>query len=37
MRTMMNGYEMSIGWIWMIVILVLVGLCIATLIKYLRK
>jgi len=34
---MMNGYEMGFGGIWMIVILILVGLMIAALIKYLRK
>lgn len=34
---MMNGYGMGFGGIWMIVILILVGLMIAALIKYLRK
>lgn len=34
---MMNGFGMGFGGLWMIVILVLVGLAIAALIKYLRK
>jgi uncharacterized membrane protein len=34
---MMNGYGMGFGGLWMIVILILVGLMIAALIKYLRK
>jgi hypothetical protein len=34
---MMNGYGMGFGGVWMIVILILVGLMIAALIKYLRK
>jgi len=38
---MMNGCAMSwgmgFGWLWMAVVLVLVGLVIASLIKYLRK
>jgi len=34
---MMNGYGMGFGGIWMIIILILVGLMIAALIKYLRK
>lgn len=34
---MMNGYGMGFGGLWMILILVLVGLTIAALIKYLRK
>ena len=38
---MMNGYDMGYGmgvdWLWMIVILVLDGLAIAALVKYLRK
>ena len=42
---MMNGYGMGwgmgwgmgFGWLWMIVTLVLVGLAIAALVKYLRK
>lgn len=33
----MNGYGMGFGGFWMILILVLVGLAIAALIKYLRK
>lgn len=33
----MNDYGMGFGWLWMIVILVLAGLAIAALIKYLRK
>ena len=31
------GLVMGFGWLWMIVILVVVGLTIAALIKYLRK
>lgn len=34
---MMNGWGMGIGGIWMILILILVGLAIAALIKYLMK
>ncbi len=36
---MMNGYGMGMesGWVWMIIVLVLVGLIIAALLKYLRK
>ena len=34
---MMNGHGMGFGGIWMIIILILVGLMIAALIKYLRK
>lgn len=38
---MMNGYEMGwgmgFGCLWMIAILVLIGLVIAALVKYLRK
>ena len=38
---MMNGYNMGwgmgFGWIWMAVTLVVVGLAIAALLKYLRK
>jgi uncharacterized membrane protein len=34
---MMNGYGMGFGGLWMIVVLILVGLMIAALIKYLRK
>jgi|TARA_R110000787_G_scaffold3940_12_gene15350 hypothetical protein len=34
---MMNGYGMGFGGLWMILILVLVGLAIVALIKYLRK
>jgi len=33
----MNDYGMGFGGLWMILILVLVGLAIAALIKYLRK
>ena len=37
----MNGYTMgwgtAFGWLWMAVVLVVVGLVIAALIKYLRK
>mgnify|MGYP003636060387 FL=1 len=33
----MNGYGMGFGGLWMILILVLVGLAIVALIKYLRK
>jgi hypothetical protein len=36
-KKMMHGYNMGLGWIWMIVVLVLVGLAIAALVKYLRK
>jgi hypothetical protein len=36
-RTLMNAYEMGLGWIWMITILVLVGPAIAALVQYLRK
>ena len=35
--TMMNGFGMGFGGIWWILSLVLVGLAIAALIKYLRK
>tara|TARA_R110002020_G_scaffold7619_9_gene31870 strand:- start:4089 stop:4202 length:114 start_codon:yes stop_codon:yes gene_type:complete len=31
------GFGMGFGWLWMIVTLVLAGLAIAALIKYLRK
>jgi len=31
------GYGMGFGWIWMILCIVLVGLVIAALVKYLRK
>ena len=31
------GYRMGFGWIWAIVCIVLVGLAIAALLKYLRK
>ncbi len=31
------GYGMGFGWLWGIVILVLAGLAIAALVKYLRK
>ena len=39
---MMNGYNMGwwgmgFGWLWMAVVLLVVGLVIAALIKYLRK
>jgi hypothetical protein len=34
---MMNGYGMGFGGLWMIIILILVGLMIAALIKYLGK
>ena len=34
---MMNGWGMGFGGIWMIVILILAGLAIAALIKYLMK
>tara|TARA_R110000744_G_scaffold86067_1_gene168271 strand:- start:740 stop:844 length:105 start_codon:yes stop_codon:yes gene_type:complete len=34
---MMNDYGMGFGGIWMILIVVLVGLAIVALIKYLRK
>jgi hypothetical protein len=34
---MMNGYNMGFGWLWMAVVLVVVGLAVAALIKYLRK
>jgi hypothetical protein len=38
---MMNGYTMGwgmgFGWLWMAVVLFVVGLAIAALIKYLRK
>jgi hypothetical protein len=38
---MMNGYDMGFGmgfsWIWAILCIVLVGLVIAALLKYLRK
>ena len=38
---MMNGYNMGwgmgFGWLWMAVVLFVVGLAIAALIKYLRK
>lgn len=36
---MMNGYNMGtgFGWLWMAVVLIVVGLAIAALIKYLRK
>jgi len=34
---MMNGYGMGFGGLWMILILVLVGLAIVALIKYLGK
>ena len=34
---MMNGYGMGFGGLWMILILVLVGLAIVALIKYMRK
>lgn len=34
---MMNGYGMGFGGVLMIIILILVGLMIAALIKYLRK
>ncbi|SIT23097.1 hypothetical protein SAMN05421774_11339 [Gemmobacter megaterium] len=34
---MMNGWGMGFGGIWMILILILVGLAIAALIKYLMK
>jgi hypothetical protein len=34
---MMNGWGMGLGGIWMILILILVGLAIAALIKYLMR
>ena len=34
---MMNGYGMGFGGLWTLLILVLAGLAIAALIKYLRK
>ena len=34
---MMNGYGMGFGGLWMLLLLVLAGLAIAALIKYLRK
>ena len=34
---MMNGYNMGFGWLWMAVVLVVVGLAVAALIKYLCK
>jgi hypothetical protein len=34
---MMNGYGMGFGGLWMILVLVLVGLAIVALIKYLGK
>ena len=34
---MMDGYTMGFGWIWMAVTLVVIGLAIAVLLKYLRK
>ena len=34
---MMNGFEMGFGGLWMLLLLVLAGLAIAALIKYLRK
>ena len=33
----MNGNTMGFGWLWMAVVLVVVGLSIAALNKYLRK
>jgi hypothetical protein len=34
---MMTGFGMGLGWLWMLVVAVLVGLIIAALIKYLRS
>jgi hypothetical protein len=34
---MMTGFGMGFGWLWMLVLAVLVGLIIAALIKYLRS
>jgi hypothetical protein len=34
---MMNDYGMGFSWIWAILCIVLVGLVIAALVKYLRK
>jgi hypothetical protein len=34
---MMNGFGMGFGGLWMLLLLVLAGLAIAALIKYLRK
>jgi hypothetical protein len=34
---MMTGFGMGFGWLWMLVVAVLVGLIIAALIKYLRS
>ena len=34
---MMNGYGMGFGGLWMILVLILVGLAIVALIKYLGK
>ena len=34
---MMGGFGMGFGWLWGILLLVLVGLAIAALIKYLKK
>ncbi|MEY4305933.1 MAG: hypothetical protein RIT52_2108 [Pseudomonadota bacterium] len=34
---MMTGFGMGFGWLWMLVVAVLVGLIIAALLKYLRS
>lgn len=34
---MMNGFGMGFGGLWMVLVLVLAGLAMAALIKYLRK
>jgi hypothetical protein len=34
---MMNDYSMGFGWLWAIVCIVLAGVVIAALLKYLRK
>jgi hypothetical protein len=34
---MMTGFGMGFGWLWMLALVVLIGLIIAALIKYLRS
>ena len=36
-KTMMDGFGMGFGWIWTILIIVLAGVVIATLLKYLHN